>query len=100
MKVKLKYPHTHAGQNYPAGAEIDVDVPEAIWLKAQDLVHTEWDALKAAAGKLASKDNPAPYASELAAAQAKTQAVDTPSVTVPPQAPIAANPASTQEATK
>lgn len=76
VKVKLKYAHTHAGKDYPAGAEIEVDVVEAIWLKGEDLVHTEWDAIKAEVKKLASKDNPTPYAEELAAAQAKTASAD------------------------
>lgn len=70
MKVKLKFPHTHAGVSYPAGAEIDVQPLEAIWLKGQDLVHQEWDTLKAELKKLATKETPAPYADELASAQA------------------------------
>jgi len=98
MKVTLKYPHTHAGVAYPAGAEVDVDVVEALWLKGEDLIHAEWDALKAEAKKLANRDNPTPYAGEIAAAQAKAEAkagADAkPAVTVP--APIAAS----QETTK
>lgn len=99
MKVTLKYPHTHAGVAYPAGAEVDVDVVEALWLKGEDCIHAEWDALKTELKKLASRDNPTPYADELAAAQtkaaAKTAAADDkPTVTVP--APIVA----TQETTK
>lgn len=100
MKVTLKYPHTHAGVAYPAGAEVDVDVVEALWLKGEDLIHAEWDALKAEVKKLASRDNPTPYAGEIAAAQAKADATATanadakPAVTVP--APIAAS----QETTK
>ena len=74
MKVKLKYAHTHAGVDYLPGAEIDVAVIEAIWLKGEDLVHTEWDALKAEVKKLATKDSPAPYADELAQAIAKAPA--------------------------
>ena len=97
MKVTLKYPHTHAGVSYQAGAEVDVDVVEALWLKGEDLIHAEWDTLKAEVKKLANRDNPTPYASELASAQAKADArvADAkPTVTVP--APIAA----TQETSK
>ena len=32
-KVKLKAAHTHAGVDYPAGAEIDVDKSTAEWLR-------------------------------------------------------------------
>lgn len=94
MKVKLKYPHTHAGQDYPAGAEIDVDAIEAIWLKGEDLVHAEWDAIKAEVKKLATKDNPAPYADELAAAHAKASTADVALAAVP------TNSAAAQENTK
>lgn len=103
MKVKLKYPHTHAGKDYPAGAEIDVDVLEAIWLKAEDLVHAEWDALKAEVKKLATKDNPTPYADELAAAQAKASAADAALAAVPANsaaAAVLANSAAAQENAK
>jgi len=34
MRIKLKKPHTHAGRKYPAGAELDLPVIKAEWLKA------------------------------------------------------------------
>ena len=97
MKVTLKYPHTHAGVAYPAGAEVDVDVVEALWLKGEDLIHAEWDTLKAEAKKLANRDNPAPYAAEIAAAQAKADAKADPAK---PTATVPAPTAATQETSK
>lgn len=95
MKVTLKFPHTHAGVAYPAGAEIDVAPIEAIWLKGEDLVHTAWNAIEAEVKKLASPTNPAPYAAELAAAQAKTPVADASAAKNP-----AADAAATQAPTK
>lgn len=70
MKVTLKYPHKHAGVQYSAGASIDVPVHDALWLKGEDLIEEGLDALKAELKKLASRDNPNPYAELLAKATA------------------------------
>jgi hypothetical protein len=32
MRVKLLKPHTHAGRDYPAGAELDLADADAQWL--------------------------------------------------------------------
>lgn len=71
MKVTLKYPHTHAGQSYTAGATLDVGVLDAIWLKGRDLIEEGIQAIEAEARKLASKEQPAPHAAEIAALKTK-----------------------------
>lgn len=37
-KVTLIKPHTHAGKDYPAGAELAVDEPTAHWLVEQGVI--------------------------------------------------------------
>ncbi len=37
MKVTVKFPHTHAGQEYPAGSTIDLPDVNARWLLAQKI---------------------------------------------------------------
>lgn len=36
--VKLLKPHTHAGKEHPAGAEVRVDEPTATWLRAVGVI--------------------------------------------------------------
>jgi hypothetical protein len=74
MKITLKFDHTHGGVDYKAGAQIDVPLIDAIWLKGEDLIEEAFDAIKAEAKKLATKDNPAPHADEIAAAIDKADA--------------------------
>lgn len=37
-KVTLLKPHTHAGRDYPAGAQIEVNAPVRDWLIARGIV--------------------------------------------------------------
>ncbi len=75
MKVRLKFPHTHADVFYKAGDTIEVNILEALWLKGLDLIEEGVKAIEAEARKLAKPGQPAPYAAELAkAAAAETAA--------------------------
>lgn len=74
MKITLMFDHTHAGVSYKAGNAIDVPLVDAIWLKGEDLIAEGFDAIKAEAKKLATKDNPAPHAEAIAAAMEKADA--------------------------
>lgn len=38
MKVTLKKPHTHAGVEHPAGAEIDVTEQDAVFLMEHGVI--------------------------------------------------------------
>ena len=70
MKVRLKFPHTHAGVFYKAGDTIEVSILEALWLRGLDLIDEGVKAIEAEARKLAKPGQPAPYAAELAQATA------------------------------
>lgn len=100
MKITLKFDHTHAGVDYKAGAQIDVPLIDAIWLKGEDLIEETFDAIKAEAKKLATKDNPAPHADEIAAAIDKAATKAEPAQTDAQQiaSALAAAPAATSTA--
>lgn len=51
MKVTLKQAHTHAGVDYPAGAEIDVCEADAKWLAEQDVIEQPVAVVKASTSK-------------------------------------------------
>ncbi|AGG89928.1 hypothetical protein R2APBS1_2851 [Rhodanobacter denitrificans] len=51
MIVTLKKDHTHAGKDYPAGAEIDVPPHDAEWLAANEVIDPLPDTKRGPAAK-------------------------------------------------
>ncbi len=54
--VLLIQPHTHAGQQYPAGSQLDVPAPLADWLRQQGVAEALIDKPAPATSKPMTKE--------------------------------------------
>ncbi len=54
--VRLIQPHTHAGQPYPAGSQLDLPAPLADWLRQQGVAEALTDKPAPATSKPMTKE--------------------------------------------